>query len=226
MPVEVHVRWDKTHRLIPSRYPPVDLFERIADPSEWEALAEIESLTNPRMRQEVGDLSLVPLEDRISGPGSSPVIAAFTHAGFPSRFSDGSFGVYYAANRLEVSLAEIGYHLTLFYARTSEPPLRIEEREYIGTVNTDLHDIRGGFRSEHDPASYVASQALSLKLKRLGSNGLVYDSVRCTGGECIAALRPRAVSPVIQGSHYFLQWDGRRVARYLRAGDKDWLPMP
>jgi hypothetical protein len=52
-------------------------------------------MTNPRLREEAGNLTLVPLEDRVSGPGTTPIMAAFTHLNPEgSRFSGGSFGVY------------------------------------------------------------------------------------------------------------------------------------
>jgi hypothetical protein len=66
------VRWPEAHRIVPSRYPPVQLFERLSeDPAEWETLAEIESLTNPRIRNEIGEIRLVPTDERVSGPGAS-----------------------------------------------------------------------------------------------------------------------------------------------------------
>ena len=55
-----------------------------------DSLVELEMLTNPRVRQEVGEISLVPPEERVSGAGASWVMAPFTHIGWPSRFSDGS----------------------------------------------------------------------------------------------------------------------------------------
>ena len=91
------VRWSRTYRIIPSRYPPVQLFERIGDSEDWEALAEVESLTNDRIRQEIGEISLVPQGERVSGAGASWVMAPFTHLGHPTRFSDGTHGVYYCA---------------------------------------------------------------------------------------------------------------------------------
>ena len=74
-----NIEWQPCYRIIPSRFPPIDLFERIAPPEDWEALIALESLTNDRIRQEVGDISLVPVEERVSGPGASVVMAAFTH---------------------------------------------------------------------------------------------------------------------------------------------------
>src|SRR5579864_9494439 len=96
LPKLAHFINQKQFRIIPSVYPPITFFEDLVDPSEMEILWEIESLTNERLRQEAGDIFLVPHEDRISGPGSSIIMAAFTHLSKPTRFSDGSFGVYYA----------------------------------------------------------------------------------------------------------------------------------
>ena len=48
------VRWQPCFRVISSRFPPIDLFERVASPEDWEALYWLESLTNPRLRDEVG----------------------------------------------------------------------------------------------------------------------------------------------------------------------------
>jgi len=72
------VRWQPCYRIIPSRFPPIGLFEAVADPADLEAVFRIEAMTNDRLREEVGELTLVPAEDRVAGPGSSPIMAAFT----------------------------------------------------------------------------------------------------------------------------------------------------
>jgi hypothetical protein len=59
--------WEKLYRLGPSHFPPIDLFENVANPDDLDIIFAIESLTNDRLRQEAGDLALVPEEQRISG---------------------------------------------------------------------------------------------------------------------------------------------------------------
>jgi hypothetical protein len=45
------VLWTETWRVIAFRYPPINLFERLSsNPAVWEALIELEELTNPRLR--------------------------------------------------------------------------------------------------------------------------------------------------------------------------------
>ncbi|MCP4601261.1 MAG: RES family NAD+ phosphorylase [Proteobacteria bacterium] len=226
LPPVRRVRWAHTYRIIPSRYPPVDLFERVADPADLEAIAIIEGMTNDRIRDSIGNISLVPVKDRISGPGASPVMAAFTHIGYPSRFTDGKHGVYYAGNRIEVALNEVAFHLTKFYSATSESSFRSDHRTYIGTLNKKMHDIRGGWSAEHNPDSYVASQSLGRLLREQDSNGIAYDSVRHPGGQCIAAFKPRVVGSVAQGPHFYLQWNGERLERFIRVGESQWSPFP
>ncbi len=73
------LRWTPGYRIIRTIYPPVDLFEDIADPADWELLVSAEAKMNPRIRDLVGNLALVPVSRRISGPGASIVMGAFTH---------------------------------------------------------------------------------------------------------------------------------------------------
>jgi hypothetical protein len=210
------VRWQPCFRVIPSRYPTIHLFERVADPADWEALYWIESLTNPRLRDEVGDIELVPRDERVFGPGGSVIMAPFTHldpAG--SRFADGTFGAFYAAASLATSLAETCYHRENFLRATREGPLEIDMRSYLVDVVARFHDIRGEqdrMSDVYDPASYATSQALGRNLKLNGSNGVVYDSVRHAGGQCLAIYRPRLIQNLRQGVHLRYVWDGMRIS--------------
>jgi hypothetical protein len=211
------VRWQPCFRVIPSRYPTIHLFERVADPADWEALYWIESLTNPRLRDEIGDIELVPREERAFGPGGSVIMAPFTHldpAG--SRFADGTFGAFYAAVQLATSIAETCHHREAFLRATQESPLEIDMRSYLADVAARFHDIRGK-RAQmpdiYDPDSYVASQAFGKQLKLSGSNGIVFDSVRHPEGQCLAVYRPRLIQNVRQGAHLRYVWDGKRISR-------------
>lgn len=210
------------HRLIPSRFPPVSLFDRVARPEELVAVFAVQALTNPRLRQEVGELSLVPAAERVSGPGSTPVMAAFCHLNPEgSRFSDGSWGVYYGADTLDTAVAEVGHHRARFFAATAEPPIDVDLRAYVAQVAQPLHDLRGPRWQAHtQPDDYATPQALARRLRTAGSWGVVYPSVRHAGGQCVGLFRPRAlVLPVVQGAHISLQWDGQRIAGWYRKSD-------
>tara|TARA_R110000772_G_C13306656_1_gene439434 strand:+ start:6499 stop:6837 length:339 start_codon:yes stop_codon:yes gene_type:complete len=92
------------YRLIPSRFPTITIFENLLDPAELELAYALEALTNDRLRDLAGDIAYVPPDERMVGPGSSVVMAAFTHAGNQSRFSDGGYGVFYAGLTMETSI--------------------------------------------------------------------------------------------------------------------------
>jgi RES domain len=211
------VRFAPCYRIVPSRLPTIHLFEKLADPADWDALYALESLTNPRIRDEIGQISLVPMADRVSGPNASVVMAPFTHVSPPgSRFADGTFGAYYAAESLETSIAETRYHRERFMRATHESPMELEMRSYLADVTCELHDIRGGrvqWPDIYDTDSYVASQKLGRELRASGSNGIVFESVRRTSGECVALFRPRLVQNVRQGSHLRYAWDGSEITR-------------
>jgi hypothetical protein len=210
------VRFAPCHRIIPSRLPTIHLFERVADPTDWEALYKLESMTNPRIRDEVGELSLVPAADRVGGPNASVIMAPFTHVSPQgTRFSDGGFGAYYAAESIDTSIAETRFHRENFLRATNQPAMELEMRCYLADVNCELHDLRGRGKDlpgVYDPSSYAESQKLGRKLRDGGSNGIAFDSVRRPGGECVALFRPRLVQNVRQSVHLRYAWDGQSIA--------------
>jgi hypothetical protein len=210
------VDWHPAHRIVASRYPPVGPWDRIARPEDFEALAALEGLTNPRIREELGILSLIPRERWAVGPGSTPIMAAFTHLNPEgSRFSDGSFGALYLSDTVETAIRETVYHRQRFLERTREPPLQIQMRRYVTAVSRRLHDLRGGFPEVHDPDDYAASQRLGRSLRGSGSDGVVYDSVRNLGGQCTALFWPDCVAPFTQATHYMYVWDGHSITNVI-----------
>lgn len=214
-PPKTRVRGNQ-YRIISTRYPTADFFERHVLPELMSALWELEAETNPRLLQETGDLNLVHMEDRVSGPGASVVMAAFTHIGRASRFSDGSYGVYYAGRALETAIRETVHHRAIIAGDAHLGPDEFSMRVWVGTVRKFLHDVRGAEYAElHDnaarPQDHPAAQAFGKTLRTKGAWGLVYRSVHHDGGQCIAALRPPAVSLPTQGPHLVYVWDGTRI---------------
>lgn len=206
----------RAFRIVPSRYPSVGTWDRIAAPSDFEALAELEGLTNPRLREELGVLGTVPRERWVSGPGTTPVMAAFTHLNPEgSRFSDGTYGVFYAAREVETAIRETVYHRERFLARTQEPPQRVQMRCYVTSIERTFDDLRGGHPALHDPDSYTASQRFGRERRSKNSDGIVYDSVRRRGGQCVAAFWPDCIGACTQRKHYDYLWDGAAIAQVI-----------
>jgi hypothetical protein len=218
------IRWSHAYRIINSRYPPIDVFERVADPGDWDALFRIEALTNPRVREEWGEIALVPPGQRVSGPGASWLMAAFTHIGHPTRFSDGSYGIYYAGRKLDTAVRETAFHFGVFFANTREPRgTELELRVLVSQrLNQRFHDVRAGHAELHRPDDYRPSQTFARPLRDAGSNGLVYRSVRHPGGVGLAVFRPKAIPRPQQGAHLRYHFDGHRIDRWFRIGEADW----
>jgi hypothetical protein len=218
------ISWPDARRIIRSAFPPIDLFEDIADPADWPLLISAEQKTNPRLMDSIGNLDLVPAHRRVGGPGASYLMAPFTHVSpdRPSRFGDGSYGALYAGNAFEVALLETVHHHGRFMARTREPPGWTSQfREILLAVDAELKDLRGGdpvFAPTIDPDDYDASRALGIALKRAGAEGVVYPSVRRPGGECVGLFFPDLASHPRQGRHLDYHWDGSKVDLYRDAG--------
>lgn len=229
---ESEVHWKQAWRIIASRFPPIHLFERVSpNPEVWDALIELEETTNPRVRDHVGQISLVPPERRISGVNASWVMASFTHVNPKgSRFSDGTYGVYYAANNLQTAIAETVHHFAAFARDANDPPRREDMRVLVGSISNSFHDIQTLSPKEHraavmNPTSYEASQALARSLRDRKSNGLLYPSVRHREGCCVAAFWPDVVGIPSQERHLQYEWNGQSVTRYFDYSRSEWLPM-
>ncbi|HMQ58306.1 MAG TPA: RES family NAD+ phosphorylase [Rhizobiaceae bacterium] len=221
-PVVSPVHWPGAARIIRSRFPPVDLFEDIADPADWPLLIAAEMKTNPRLMETIGKLDLVPAQRRVAGPGASWLMAPFTHVSRdrPSRFSEGSYGVLYVGREFDTALLETMHHHARFMAATGEAPGWTSQfREIVLDVDAMLHDLRppGWFVTELSPHHYGAAQKLAMELRRNGSDGLVYPSVRHAGGECAGLFFPDLARNPRQGRHLDYYWDGKHVTLWRDA---------
>lgn len=228
----MEVDWRQAWRIIASKYPPIDLFERVSeDQAVWEALIALETLTNPRVRDEVGNIALVPPEDRVAGPGASYVMASFTHVNpSGSRFSDGSYGVYYTASSMETAIAETIHHFQEFCHDSSDPPRSEDMRVLVGRVNCEFHSVEALPANDRaailDPDSYEASRRFGARLREEGAAGVHYPSVRMRGGECVAAFKPNAVGLPAQERHLRYRWNGERVDKYFDYSRDEWRAWP
>lgn len=207
------VRWAQACRIVPTRHPSVYLFDRVASPEDFDALYALEAMTNDRVRDEVGQIQLVPPADRIFGPGTGPIMAAFTHLNpLGSRFSDGSFGVFYAAADRATAVAETRYHHGRFLAATAQGPMHLSMRLYKVTIDARLHDLRPDDAvpaTVYHPDDYGASQALGRQLHDEGSAGVAYRSVRHPGGQCVGLFKPQGARACVHAAVLLYAWNGQ-----------------
>lgn len=215
------VDWKGAVRIIRSAWPPIDLFEDIADPADWPLLIAAEQKTNPRLMATIGTIDLVPPTRRVSGPGASYLMAPFTHISTdrPSRFSDGRYGVLYIGDSFETALFETAHHHARFMAATAEPPGWTSQfREIVLDVSATLHDLRSGAGAVLSPDDYGPGQTLGMRLRAAGSEGVIYPSVRRAAGTCVGLFYPDCASLPRQGRHLDYHWDGARIDMVRDAG--------
>lgn len=207
------VQWPAACRIVPTRHPSVYLYDRVADAADFDALYALEALTNERLRDEAGVVHLVAAEDRVYGPGSGPIMAAFTHVNVDgSRFSDGSHGVFYAARSRDTAIAETRYHHARFLAATAQGPMHLPMRLYHVAIDARLHDLRtpaDAWIECHDADRYAASRALARRLVGAGSAGVAYRSVRHDGGQCVGLFSPQGARNCLHAAYLLYAWDGQ-----------------
>ena len=211
-PPVTDIAWTRTCRLVPSRYPTVGVFDRVATPEDLPELFELEGWTNDRLSNELGLLNLVPPAEWVVGPMASVVMAAYCHPRAEgARFTDNTRGAWYAARDLDTALAESTHRRTRELQEIGVLDTRVQMRLYHADFEAPFHDVRAGdpgWDAVHDPDDHTASQELGMALFRGGANGIVYRSVRRDGGECLVSFRPKLVTNVRAAGHFEYRWRG------------------
>ncbi len=218
LPALRRIRWPEACRIVPTRHPSVSLFDRVADAEDFDALYALESMSNERVRDELGEIERVPRAERVFGLGSGPIMAAFTHVNLEgSRFSAGRWGVFYAAKERATAIAETRHHHARFLRATHQPALHLPMRLYTVAIDSTLHDLRPAdaapeaeYDAVYDADDYTAARALGERLHAAGSHGVVYRSVRAPGGQCAGLFRARGAKACLHRAVLLYAWDGER----------------
>ncbi|MEA2908976.1 MAG: hypothetical protein QOJ15_1057 [Bradyrhizobium sp.] len=196
------------YRLIPSRFPPVPVYEGLTANDRLDDLVAVENLTNPRL------LSLDRLSRTTPGMSSeSPRLQNWNHAPFAygnpegSLFFDESRPCLELADHPQTALAISVARREQFLKRTREPPIGLDLRMLKTPVHGQFADLR------QFPAE------LLLKSRReLGSkvpehlDGVLYRPPERPTATCIAVLKASALGRSLQAMHYRYVWDGSRIS--------------
>jgi len=210
---QTELRLRNTYRLVPSRYPSAGILDAIAGAADLELVIELESWTNDRVSAELGLLHRIPAEEWVTGrPMATVIMAPFCHP-HPggSRFNGPDRGAWYSSLSLETAHAEVIYHRTAELAEIGVFDTYVQERVYLADFRGQFHDLRPenpAYRRYHSSNSYSESQKLGRELLSAGSNGIIYRSVRHSGGYCLSCFRPKLVTNVRQGHHFEYRWTG------------------
>jgi hypothetical protein len=193
------------HRLIPSQFPPLGLFDTVATAADLAIAMELAGWTNDRL---IADrLARLPQAEWVYGvPNASIVMAAFLHvAPGGMRFNGPELGAWYASDELRTAAAEVGHHLRRETFARGKPSMTRTYRAYATTLLGNYLDIRGQqtaraeiYASDH----YDAAQKLGEQVRASGGAGLLYSSLRRRSGTNIVAHRPRNITDIVQTDHF------------------------
>lgn len=204
---------DDFYRLIPSRFPPVSVYEGLVANDRLPSLAEVENKTNPRLQSTNRILATYP-------DAAGPRLQNWNLAPFKylnpegSRFFEPSRPALEMADDRQTALAMAVARRQTFLARTKEPPIGLDMRMLKTPVRGRFLDFRG--------------HPLDLARKdrwRLGAavpqeiDGIVFHPPERPSAVCVAVLRGDALGHTIQTVHYRFVWNGARISKLYAFDD-------
>ncbi len=194
-----------TCRLIPSRFPPIGLFDTVATAADLQPVMELAGWTNDRLVAE--RIARLPQTEWVYGrPNASIVMAAFLHVSpTGGRFNGPDLGAWYASAALLTAAVEVAHHMRREAVARGIDGMHRVFRQYSARLVGDYLDIRGRQAELADvyaSDSYAASRILGEHIRASGGAGILYDSVRHSGGVNIVAHRPCNVLDVVQADHF------------------------
>lgn len=204
-----------SYRMVNSKFPPVTLFDDVMDVEDFETAYALQALTNPRVLNELGDLTLIPTQSIPFGiKGVNYATAPFTHVNPEgSRFSDGSFGMLYLADTTETAIKETRYHQERYFRNIDGLHYDTVDMRCLKVhFSAELIDVTT-MNSVHVVDDYSAARVLGMQVKKSGEAGLQYCSVRNEGSLCWGLMSPIYVESVVQTQHFEFIFDGNKIAK-------------
>ena len=174
-----------------------DLFDDLTDdPAAWLLAQKVEDEVKPPPYASRTPLIDRPFED---AQWFNAIQWPFKHWQ-TSRFSDGSFGVWYGSESVETTVYESAYHWhrgLLSDAGFEQMAVIAERKVYWVACNAALLDFRQAAERQPDLlhlSDYTFCQAVGSRIHREGHPGLLTQSVRRPAGENLAIFNPAVLS--------------------------------
>lgn len=199
---------DRFYNLIPSRFPTIKVYARIAGGRDDE-FAAIEELTNPRVREKFR-----LTQGRASVDQSQVRFQNWNHAPFAypnpegSQFYGSERNVLELAGDLQTALAISVAKRETFLLRTTEPPTALEMRALGRRVVGRFADIRGDGEARDAPHRFE----LGNRIVEAGLDGILFNPIERPTGTGIVILHPEKLGKADQGEHFKFVWDGSKIS--------------
>ena len=154
----------------------------------------------------------------------------FVHASRdnPSRFSDGSYGVYYAGHQFETALREVAFHRGRFHARTRDPATRTTFKTITAGVDKVMHDIRKGSWAELLQRTPLTMLCRSRSARGCAKQAAAASSIPASAIPGASALAPSGqpcMTKPAEGKRIALQWDGSKIASWFDFETNAWADL-
>lgn len=205
---------EKSIRLVSSARARDSVLKALVDETEFDILAQIEGATSTRLKAQGRGIDGLDPKELVFGVSCETFINASFAYSKPlelNRFNGPTRGAWYAALEVETCIAEVKFHITEFLYESGKFKTKVQYAELFASLAGEYLDLFAtpdhAALHENPNISYpvgnqIAEYALAQKL-----NGIVYPSVRKSGGTCFAVLRPSAVQSVTQGGLWNFEWN-------------------
>jgi hypothetical protein len=206
------VHWSgEAYRLIPSRFPPVNVYEGLIANHRVGELVATENLTNPRLRSHERIAATVG-----NATDADPRLQNWNLAPFAYGNPDGT--LFFGEDRpcLEVSterqtaLAVSVAKRETFLRSTQEAPIGLEMRMLCTPVEGKFWDLRG-LAEPAGGLEHVTRRWMGAKTPA-EAQGVLYRPAERPAGTCIAILTGDVLRRSTQTVHFRYSWDGKRIA--------------
>jgi hypothetical protein len=209
-----------------------DLFDDLSeDPQDWLMAQAIETEIKPPSYQSEQPVIQRPFEDALF---FNSIVWPFQHW-TRSRFSEGSFGVWYGSTELETTVHETVYHWyhgLLTDAGFETETVVIERKVYEVHCHAALLNfcMQGKNDASLDqlalvhPSDYTYTQAIGKKIHHEGHPGLVTRSARHEQGKNQVIFNPLVLSNPKPVGFLIYRLDNQQVS-VEKSGKKNWLKV-
>ena len=122
--------------------------------------------------------------------------------------------MYYAARDEGTAIAETVFHTEQEASYTQRPDQFFMRRVLLADIQATAPDFRGArkaFADMYDPLDYSAGQTIGRHYHDEQVDGIVYDSVRHEGGECVAVFNPSCVRRCHHAKFLACHWNGQKI---------------
>lgn len=204
-----------------------DLFDDLSDaPANWQLAQQVEDAVKPPPYQSHTPIIHRPFEDAHWAHAIDWPFKHWQH----SRFSDGSFGVWYGCAAVDTSVYETAYHWVSGFLRDAgfeRESILAERKVYEVHCDAALLDFRplsSDYPGLLHPSDYGYTQAIGARLQREGHPGLITCSARHPGGQNYAVFNAAVLSA--PQTHCLLSYqlaDG--VITVEKQAGKPWLKI-